>query len=105
MLTTKERQICFATCLMTPRDCACVRTFASGTCLSGGLDSSSVATLAAKRYSLNSNEAFFAITAVSQQASNNEEKYAAEVVEQVRTELVANAADLRGIRIDRGNVD
>jgi asparagine synthase (glutamine-hydrolysing) len=51
-----------------------------GTCLSGGLDSSSVATLAARQYSLNSNEAFFAITAVSQQASNNEERYAAEVV-------------------------
>jgi asparagine synthase (glutamine-hydrolysing) len=50
-----------------------------GTCLSGGLDSSTVATLASKRYSLNSNEAFFAITAVSQQASNNEEKYAAEI--------------------------
>ncbi len=51
-----------------------------GTCLSGGLDSSSVATLAAKRHSLSSTEAFFAITAVSQQASNNEEQYAAEVV-------------------------
>jgi asparagine synthase (glutamine-hydrolysing) len=50
-----------------------------GTCLSGGLDSSTVASLAAKRYSLNSNEAFYAITAVSQQTSNNEEKYAAEV--------------------------
>ena len=50
-----------------------------GTCLSGGLDSSSVATLAARRHALNSNEAFFAITAVSQQASNNEEKYAAQV--------------------------
>ncbi|MBR0801702.1 asparagine synthase (glutamine-hydrolyzing) [Bradyrhizobium jicamae] len=50
-----------------------------GTCLSGGLDSSSVATLAARRHALNSNEAFFAITAVSQQASNNETKYAAEI--------------------------
>jgi asparagine synthase (glutamine-hydrolysing) len=50
-----------------------------GTCLSGGLDSSTVAALAARRYSLNCNEAFFAITAVSQQASNNEERYAAEV--------------------------
>jgi asparagine synthase (glutamine-hydrolysing) len=50
-----------------------------GTCLSGGLDSSTVATLAAKHYSLNSSGAFFAITAVSQQASNNEERYAAEV--------------------------
>src|SRR4029077_5488778 len=51
-----------------------------GTCLSGGLDSSSVAALAARRHSQSSNEAFYAITAVSQQASNNEEKYAAQVV-------------------------
>jgi len=50
-----------------------------GTCLSGGLDSSSVATLAARRYAQSSNEAFYAITAVSQQASNNEEEWAAEV--------------------------
>lgn len=50
-----------------------------GTCLSGGLDSSSVATLAARHYALGSNEAFFAITAVSQQASNNEMNYAAEI--------------------------
>ncbi|WP_209910931.1 asparagine synthase (glutamine-hydrolyzing) [Bradyrhizobium elkanii] len=52
-----------------------------GTCLSGGLDSSSVATLAARRYAQGSNERFFAITAVSEQASNNEEAYAAEVAE------------------------
>ncbi|MGY4472618.1 asparagine synthase (glutamine-hydrolyzing) [Bradyrhizobium sp. USDA 3364] len=50
-----------------------------GTCLSGGLDSSSVATLAARRYAPGSNERFFAITAVSEQESNNEEAYAAEV--------------------------
>ncbi|MHC2461138.1 asparagine synthase (glutamine-hydrolyzing) [Bradyrhizobium embrapense] len=50
-----------------------------GTCLSGGLDSSSVATLAARRYAPGSSERFFAITAVSEQASNNEEAYAAEV--------------------------
>lgn len=55
-----------------------------GTCLSGGLDSSSVATLAAKRYAQNSNDAFYAITAVSQQASNNEEKYAAEIADNPR---------------------
>lgn len=55
-----------------------------GTCLSGGLDSSSVATLAAARHADNSNEPFFAITAVSEQASNNEEKYAARIVEQSR---------------------
>ena len=78
--TKKQRPTCFVTCLRTPRGCACAPTFALGPVLSGGLDSSSVATLAAKRYSLSSNEAFFAITAVSQQASNNEEQYAAEVV-------------------------
>jgi asparagine synthase (glutamine-hydrolysing) len=55
-----------------------------GTCLSGGLDSSSVATLAAARHGGNSNEPFFAITAVSEQASNNEEKYAVKIVEQSR---------------------
>jgi asparagine synthase (glutamine-hydrolysing) len=55
-----------------------------GTCLSGGLDSSSVATLAAKRHAETSGEAFYAITAVSQQESNNEEKYAAEVADNVR---------------------
>ncbi|QIG93417.1 asparagine synthase (glutamine-hydrolyzing) [Bradyrhizobium sp. 6(2017)] len=51
-----------------------------GTCLSGGLDSSSVATLAARRYATTSNDRFFAITAVSEQAANNEEAYAAEIV-------------------------
>ncbi|MCC8952060.1 asparagine synthase (glutamine-hydrolyzing) [Bradyrhizobium sp. Pear77] len=51
-----------------------------GTCLSGGLDSSSVATLAARRYASTTNDRFFAITAVSEQAANNEEAYAADVV-------------------------
>ena len=55
-----------------------------GTCLSGGLDSSSVATLAAAQHEKSSSEAFFAITAVSQQATNNEEQYAAKIVEQSR---------------------
>ncbi|MFN8972298.1 MAG: asparagine synthase (glutamine-hydrolyzing) [Alphaproteobacteria bacterium] len=53
-----------------------------GTCLSGGLDSSSVATIAA---SLSRKGAFAAITAVSEQESNNEAGYAA---------LVASAAGL-----------
>ena len=48
-----------------------------GTCLSGGLDSSSVATIAA---GLSSASPFAAITAVSEQESNNEAGYAAEVV-------------------------
>jgi asparagine synthase (glutamine-hydrolysing) len=53
-----------------------------GTCLSGGLDSSSVASIAA---SLSRKGAFAAITAVSEQESNNEAGYAA---------LVAAAAGL-----------
>lgn len=48
-----------------------------GTCLSGGLDSSSVAALAASAYG----NTFSAITAVSEQVSNNEEAYAAQVVD------------------------
>lgn len=53
-----------------------------GTCLSGGLDSSSVAALASGAYSHASNEKFCAITAVSEQASNSEEHYAARIAEQ-----------------------
>ncbi len=48
-----------------------------GTCLSGGLDSSSVAALASSAHS----GTFSAITAISEQASNSDEPYAAQVVE------------------------
>lgn len=51
-----------------------------GTCLSGGLDSSSVATLAAQLHSAASSEPFHAITAVSEQQSNNEAEFAQEIV-------------------------
>jgi len=54
---------------------------AVGTCLSGGLDSSSVASLAAENYRPGSGRAFSAITAVSEQESNNEAAYAKLVVE------------------------
>lgn len=47
-----------------------------GTCLSGGLDSSIIATLAASEYKAGR---FSGITAVSEQASNNEAKYAAQI--------------------------
>jgi asparagine synthase (glutamine-hydrolysing) len=49
-----------------------------GTCLSGGLDSSSIATIAASLYA---GGAFSAITAVSEQENNNEEAYAQQIVE------------------------
>ncbi len=52
-----------------------------GTCLSGGLDSSSVATLAETLYSRDATVPFSAITAVSEQENNDESRYAARVVE------------------------
>lgn len=52
-----------------------------GTCLSGGLDSSTVAVLAAPIYETASGKPFSAITAVSEQESNNEASYAQMVVE------------------------
>lgn len=52
-----------------------------GTCLSGGLDSSSVASLAAPMFQATAGKPFSAITAVSEQHSNNEAGYASQVVE------------------------
>ena len=55
-----------------------------GTCLSGGLDSSSIATLAGPIYLGASSKPFSAITAVSEQESNNEAAYAQKVVDHSR---------------------
>ena len=52
-----------------------------GTCLSGGLDSSSVAAIASRIYAESTTEPFSAITAVSEQASNDETIYARQVVD------------------------
>lgn len=52
-----------------------------GTCLSGGMDSSSVATVASALYRQNAEGAFGAITAVSEQESNNEAEFARMVVQ------------------------
>jgi asparagine synthase (glutamine-hydrolysing) len=52
-----------------------------GTCLSGGLDSSSVATIASALYRKSSRAAFSAITAVSEQESTNEAEFARKVVD------------------------
>lgn len=57
-----------------------------GTCLSGGLDSSAVSTLAAPCYRQQSGRPFHAITAISEQASNDESHYAS---------MVAEAGDMR----------
>lgn len=53
-----------------------------GTCLSGGLDSSTVATLAARNYTQKTAEKFRAITAVSEETQKDESIYAGQVVEQ-----------------------
>lgn len=55
-----------------------------GTCLSGGLDSSSIATLAAQMYGEKTGEQFSAITAVSTQSSNDESEFAKIVAEHGR---------------------
>lgn len=52
-----------------------------GTCLSGGLDSSSVAAVAARLHAQQTRDPFAAITAVSEQASNDESMFARQVVE------------------------
>ena len=51
-----------------------------GTCLSGGLDSSSIAALASEIHRSTSSQQFKAITACSTEAQNNEAKYAEAVV-------------------------
>lgn len=52
-----------------------------GTCLSGGLDSSSVAALASNLYQKHSQKKFSAITAVSEQTSNDESYFAKTVID------------------------
>jgi asparagine synthase (glutamine-hydrolysing) len=51
------------------------------TCLSGGLDSSAIATVASKLYQAQSGTRFHAITAISEQSSNDESVYAETVVQ------------------------
>jgi asparagine synthase (glutamine-hydrolysing) len=52
-----------------------------GTCLSGGLDSSSIATLAARQYSYEANAAFSAITAISEDPGTDESQFAKGIVD------------------------
>jgi asparagine synthase (glutamine-hydrolysing) len=52
-----------------------------GVCLSGGLDSSAIAMLAAPRYQSRSGQPFCAITAISTDPENNESRYAQQMVE------------------------
>jgi asparagine synthase (glutamine-hydrolysing) len=59
-----------------------------GTCLSGGLDSSSVAALAAAPYRSARGERFRAITAVSEERANDESPFARSVVERSGLEWI-----------------
>jgi asparagine synthase (glutamine-hydrolysing) len=52
-----------------------------GTCLSGGLDSSSIATLAARQYSSAADVAFSAITAISEDPITDESQFAKGIVD------------------------
>jgi asparagine synthase (glutamine-hydrolysing) len=53
-----------------------------GTCLSGGMDSSSIATLATDIYRAESGQAFSAITAISEDPATDESAFARQIVEQ-----------------------
>jgi asparagine synthase (glutamine-hydrolysing) len=52
-----------------------------GTCLSGGMDSSSIATLAAEAYGQQSSQAFSAITAISEDRATDESEFARRIVD------------------------
>lgn len=54
-----------------------------GTCLSGGMDSSSIATLAGEAYRLQTGQAFSAITAISEDTGTDESGFARSIVEHV----------------------
>jgi asparagine synthase (glutamine-hydrolysing) len=59
-----------------------------GTCLSGGLDSSAVASLAAPAYRTARGEAFRAITAVSEDPANDESRWASMVAKRAGLEWI-----------------
>lgn len=59
-----------------------------GTCLSGGLDSSSIASLAARQYSSKAEAAFSAITAISEDPSTDESQFAKQVVDASRLDWI-----------------
>lgn len=58
-----------------------------GTCLSGGLDSSSIASIASNIYNLKTDDKFAAIHAKSSQQSNDESQFAQEVADNCNLDL------------------
>ncbi len=67
-----------------------------GTCLSGGLDSSSIATLAAQLYNAQTDQKFKAITACSTEPQNDESSYASEVVQNSGLDWIRTKPDYDG---------
>lgn len=65
-----------------------------GTCLSGGMDSSSIATLASKIYRGASGQAFSAITAISEDPATDESAFARQIVEQSGLEWLTVKPDV-----------
>lgn len=80
-LNADEAAAMYGKSLQTSIDLRLRADVSVGTCLSGGLDSSSVATLAARSYSQQTTEKFRAITAVSEESQKDESAYAKMVVE------------------------
>ena len=69
-----------------------------GTCLSGGLDSSSIAAIAAKKYFEKTNERFIAIHAKSIEEKTDESKYAREVAEYCNLNMIEIEPQLKDIK-------
>uniref|UniRef100_A0A4W5LD91 Asparagine synthetase [glutamine-hydrolyzing] n=1 Tax=Hucho hucho TaxID=62062 RepID=A0A4W5LD91_9TELE len=69
-----------------------------GTCLSGGLDSSSIAAIAAKKYFKKTNERFIAIHAKSIEEKTDESKYAREVAEYCNLDMIEIEPNLEDIK-------
>jgi asparagine synthase (glutamine-hydrolysing) len=67
-----------------------------GTCLSGGLDSSSIAALASQLYSAQSDQKFKAITACSTEPQNDESKFASSVVQHHALDWICVKPDYEG---------
>lgn len=69
-----------------------------GTCLSGGMDSSSIATLASDIYRADSGQAFSAITAISEDPATDESAFARQIVEQSGLEWLTVKPDGNAFR-------